>query len=379
MLLTIHCVVVMITAAAPPSGAWAVVTGASSGIGWSIALEAAARGYNVVVAARRKRELAKLVAEILRYGVDALPVVVDLARLSGAAKLHRATRRLGSSVELVVFNAGFASAGDVIASDPSSINQMVAVNMGSVAILSRLYGADLAAAGKGAILLTSSLTALAPLPRAAVYAASRAFVHSLADSLATELTPYNVRVRCLLPGSTDSGFAAVSGTETSLAFNGPLFRPLGVLLSAEQVAVAALTSVDQRPWPPLRAPYWAHADVEVYASFLQRCYAFAARALMPRSLAGAFASAFFDAASPLASASALAASLPVMVPAALSLVVAIPLTALQLLLTSLPWPLLVLLLIILIRRWSVALVCGIAILIRRWSVALVCGIAKRGR
>jgi hypothetical protein len=55
---------------------------------------------------------------------------------------------------------------------------------------------------------------------------------------------------------------------------------------------AALTSVDQRPWPPLRAPYWAHDDVEVYASFLQRCYAFAARALMPRSLAGAFASAF---------------------------------------------------------------------------------------
>jgi hypothetical protein len=177
-----------------------------------------------------------------------------------------------------------------------------------------------------------------------------------------------LRVRCLLPGSTDSGFAAASGTETSLAFNGPFFRPLGVILSAKQVAVAALTSVDQRPWPPLRAPYWAHDDVEVYASFLQRCYAFAARALMPRSLAGAFASAFFDAASPLASASALAASLPAMVPAALSLVVAIPLTALQLLLSSLPWPLLVLLLIILIWRSS-----------WRSSVALVCGIAKRGR
>ena len=73
-----------------------------------------------------------------------------------------------------------------------------------------------------------------------MYAASRSFVYNLASSLATELAPENVLVRCVLPGSTDTGFAATSGIETSLAFNGPGFRMLRVITTAQQVAVAAL-------------------------------------------------------------------------------------------------------------------------------------------
>ena len=71
-----------------------------------------------------------------------------------------------------------------------------------------------------------------------MYAATRGFVHSLAHGLAAELAPHNVRVRCLLPGATDSGFAATSGIETALAFTGPGFRRLGVVASAERVAAA---------------------------------------------------------------------------------------------------------------------------------------------
>lgn len=352
--LTVVAVLSAATAAATANEKrpWAVVTGASSGIGRAIALEAALRGFSVVVAARRKRALSSLVVEIRACGVQAMPVVVDLASTAGPAKLHRATARLGTSIELVVANAGFALAGDVVDADSRSIEQLAAVNMASVALLCRFYGANLAASGKGAILLTSSLTALAPLPRAALYGASRAFVHNLADGLATELAPRNVRVRCLLPGATDTGFAFTSGIETSLAFTGPLFRPLGIVTTAAQVATAALDSVDERPWAALRQPSWA-ANCDVYVSFLQHAYAFAARALMPRSLASAFAADFFGAASPLASASALLGSLPVLLPGALCLVAAMPLTLLQGIQASLlgwvlgwPTPLLALLLVL---------------------------------
>ena len=95
---------------------WAVVTGASSGIGRSIALEAAARGYNVVVAARRKDALTALVNEIKDiHGVEARAVVVDLANERGASRLHRATstRRI-APIELVVANAGSSRVGELI-------------------------------------------------------------------------------------------------------------------------------------------------------------------------------------------------------------------------------------------------------------------------
>ena len=137
-------------------------------------------------------------------------MAVDLASMDGAAKLHRATARL-SSVDVVFANAGFSTVGPFVQEPPERIEQMLAVNMASVATLCRLYGADFANTKRGTLVLTSSLTSLAPLPFASLYGASRAFVHSLASSLYAELAPHNVHVRCLMPGSTDTGFAAAGG------------------------------------------------------------------------------------------------------------------------------------------------------------------------
>ena len=118
------------------------VTGASSGIGRAIALEAAKRGYAVAAAARRKPELEALCDEIkLTHGVDARPIPVDLATSAGAQKLHDATADL--NVRLVVANAGLSAIGDYAALPVSKIEQMAGVNMISVAVLCRLYGATL--------------------------------------------------------------------------------------------------------------------------------------------------------------------------------------------------------------------------------------------
>ena len=324
---------------------WAVVTGSSSGIGRSIAIEAASRGYNVVVTARRRAALDDLCSMLRQtYGIETLAVAVDLGKPNGAAELHRATSRL-PSVDLVVANAGFSAVGPLVEEPVDRIEQMIAVNMASVATLCRLYGADLAAAGRGTLLITSSLTALAPLPFASLYGATRSFVHSLASGLAAELRPQNVKVHCLLPGSTDSGFAATSGIESALAFNGPFFRPLGVVSSSSAVAVAALDAVEGGD---------DTSSTDVYVSFLQRCYAVMARALLPRSLAGGFASAFFGPKSPLGSASDLVAFLPTFVPVLPALLVAMPVAAVQEAMRMLPTPLFVLLLLGLLIAINIA-------------------------
>lgn len=307
---------------------WAVVTGASSGIGRSIALEAASRGYNVVVAARRRKELDLLAAKLRGdHAVESLVVSVDLSTTDGATKLHRATGHLTASIELVVANAGFATVGEFVAEPARQIEQMISLNVASVASVTRLYGADLAAAGRGTLLLTSSLTALAPLPYASLYAATRAFVHSLAEGLAVELQPHNVSIHCLLPSATDTGFASTSGIESALAFTGPFFRPLGVATSADTVAEVALDAVA------------AQHSTDVYINFVQRCYALTARALLPRRLSGLFSSKFFVPPSPLSSVYDTLTFLPVVVPWLVSFVVAVPLTAVQEAYRILPLPL----------------------------------------
>ena len=333
--------------AAVSAADWAVVTGASSGIGRALAIEAASRGYSIALAARRRSELAAVAAEIKSsFDVDALPIAVDLSAKSGPSDLHRATRHL-QNITLVIANAGFSVSSDLTAMALQDIERMTAVNAVSVAAMCRLFGADLTAGG--ALLITSSLTALAPLPHTALYAATRAFVHSLAGGLAIELRPRRILVRCVMPGATDTGFSRAARIETSLAFNFPLGRLLKVISSAEDVAAAALNSiaaVAPRASTHLLSPSLLSAldaPVDVVPSFMQRAYALSARALLPRALAARFSSAFFGSVSPLSSFAELVRSLPVIVPAALAIVAALPLVLVQDAVESLPTPLLMLL------------------------------------
>ena len=234
-------------------------------------------------------------------------------------------------MDLLVANAGFAWVGDFVDQPVEKIASMLAVNMAAPAELCRLYGADMAAAGRGALLLTSSLTAFAPLPGSALYGASRAFIHSLAGGLAEELAPRGVKVRCVLPGSTDTGFSGTGSTEQSLAFTGPLFRPTKIITPAEWVAAAGISAVLDEP---------LGGRVEAFASFMQRVYATTARAVLPRARAGTFAGIFFGPVSPLSSVDALVpAAAPLLIAAVPLLVVALPLTLVEELLYALPGPL----------------------------------------
>ena len=139
------------------NASYAIVTGASSGIGKSLATEAAKRGYDVVLAARRKSTLTELANEIKQlYKVDAIISVVDLTTNEGINTLRKETSKL--DISTIFINAGFAYSGFVTSQPQENIENMIDLNIKSTTILSNLYASDFKAKGSGKILITSSFS-----------------------------------------------------------------------------------------------------------------------------------------------------------------------------------------------------------------------------
>jgi hypothetical protein len=187
-------------------GPWAVVTGASSGIGREVAVELAAAGLSLVLVARREGELAQLAGTL---PVETLVIPLDLADAGAPASLLARTAAL--PVGLLVNAAGFGSGGAFLETDAVAESQMVDVNCRAVLELTHGFARRFAAQRRGGIVLFSSIVATQGVPRSANYAATKAYVHSLAEALAEELAPHGVDVLASAPGPTESGFARRAG------------------------------------------------------------------------------------------------------------------------------------------------------------------------
>jgi len=188
-------------------GAWAVVTGASDGIGLAIARELARRGLNLLLVARRAERLRDAAAALrARHGVECLPLAADLATPEGCSAVAEAAAPL--DVGLYVAAAGFGSSGAFIDSRLETERGMLAVNCGAVLDLGLHFARRLARRGRGGIVLMSSLVAFQGAPRSAHYAATKAWVQTLAEGLCVELRPLGVDVLASAPGPVHSGFAA---------------------------------------------------------------------------------------------------------------------------------------------------------------------------
>ena len=188
-------------------GPWAVVTGASSGIGRAIAVELAAAGINVVIAARGQAELERLSAEIEQASDSAgLIVAVDLSTLEGVLALELATREL--DVGLFVAAAGFGTAGAFLAANETDELSMLDVNCRAVLLLSQHFGRRMVERGRGGMILFGSLVGFQGTPQAAHYSATKAYVQSLAEALHVELAPLGVDVLAAAPGPVRTGFGA---------------------------------------------------------------------------------------------------------------------------------------------------------------------------
>ncbi len=185
----------------------ALVTGASSGIGDSFARLLAANGTDLVVVARDKDRLQTLAAEMeSAHGVSVEVLVADLSDREQLALVAERLASVTSPIDLLINNAGFGFSGDFIELDPFLETSVVDVNIAAMHRLAHAAGTAMSARGRGGIINVSSVAGFGPSPKAATYAATKAFVTSFSEALHMELGPLGVVVSCLCPGLTKTEF-----------------------------------------------------------------------------------------------------------------------------------------------------------------------------
>lgn len=199
-------------------GAWAVVTGASEGIGYEIAYALAEKGLNLVLVARRQAVLEELASKLTRqFGVEVHVIAADLAQEDAVQRLIQATTAL--DVGLLVASAGFGTSGNLVEAPLAQELNMLDVNCRSVLALVHPFAQRFAAQQRGGLVLMSSLLAFQGVPRSANYAASKAYVQTLAEGLRLELAPLGVDVLSAAPGPVKTGFAARANLQMGMALH----------------------------------------------------------------------------------------------------------------------------------------------------------------
>jgi len=184
-------------------GLWALVTGASSGIGREFARLLAAGGFNLVLAARRGPVLDEVGRDLAdRHGIAYRCVPVDLAAPGFLPALTGATDDL--DIGLVVSNAGDMVLGEFLAGGHDSLLDEMRVNAEAHLSLTHHFGRRLVHRGRGGLLLVSSMAGLQPVPYVANYAATKAYVLALGAAVHHELATKGVHVTVLVPGATDT-------------------------------------------------------------------------------------------------------------------------------------------------------------------------------
>jgi short-subunit dehydrogenase len=194
-------------------GKWALVTGASAGIGEALAIELAAAGVNVVLTARRKDRLDALAVKLTAdYGVAVKTIVADLEQSDAPEKIFAQTEGAGTPIDVLVNNAGFGYFGEFAKGEPARQAAMVQVNCAAVVALTNMFLPKMIERKRGYVLIVASTAAYQPVAYLATYAATKVFDRFLAEALAAEVKKYGVRVSALCPGPTDSEFGQVAGT-----------------------------------------------------------------------------------------------------------------------------------------------------------------------
>jgi uncharacterized protein len=243
----------------PTSDTAALVTGASAGIGSSIARELAKRGHGLILVARRKNKLDELAHELIaEYGVRAETLGCDLAKAASRQRLPARVESLGLEVSVLVNNAGFATGGAFYQADPERELEQVRVLVEAVVGLSSAFLPAMVRRGRGAILNVASTAGMQPLPYSAGYSAAKAYVLTFSEALHQELRGSGVTVTALAPGPVSTEFWDTAGWEVAggQSFENAVPRPAWV--TADEAAQAGVKGLEAGrrvvvPGLPIRA------------------------------------------------------------------------------------------------------------------------------
>lgn len=214
-------------------GNYALITGASSGMGMEIAKNLADAGFNLILHGRDEERLQALKDQIkFIHQVDVHSVSADLSQKEGINELLNSCDRI--PVSMLVLSAGYGTSGAFLSNNLNAEFDMLEVNIKSVTALCHYYGRVFMDKQKGAIILFSSLVAFQGTPYAAIYAASKAYIQSFGEAFAEEVKDYNIDVLLAAPGPVRSGFEERAGMKMNLA------------MSPKTAAIAILNSLGKR-------------------------------------------------------------------------------------------------------------------------------------
>ncbi|MFC8538346.1 SDR family NAD(P)-dependent oxidoreductase [Streptomyces sp. NPDC057249] len=237
-----------------PAG-WAVVTGASSGIGEHLARGLAARGHGLWLVARSTEALEKLAAELRgRHGVPVHVRTCDLA--DPAARQVLAEELATEPVSVLCANAGFPTCGPFSENDPAEERAEIQLNVVALHALTQALLPGMLARRRGSVLITGSTAGCQPVPTAATYSATKAFANSFAEALHVELRGTGVSCTLLAPGPVRTNFYAVAG------MSGLQDQAFLAWLTPQRVAEAGLRGMARGrrlvvPGPAAKAQYLA--------------------------------------------------------------------------------------------------------------------------
>ncbi len=218
--------------------AYALVTGASSGIGECFARALAARKWNLVLVARSGDKLSVLAAELSSaHGIQAEPLPADLGAPGAGGRLAATLRERQLDIDLLVNNAGFGARGQFYKLSLDRQSEMLRLNIHALVELTHWLLPPMVEKRTGALINVSSTASFQPVPFTAVYSASKAFVTSFSMSLAEELRPYGITVVTLCPGGTQTNFFEASH------YGRPKIP--GGLQDPRQVVAVALKALDR--------------------------------------------------------------------------------------------------------------------------------------
>jgi short-subunit dehydrogenase len=206
----------------------AVVTGASNGIGYELAKQFAQNGFDLVITATGP-SIDEAAHNLEGLGAKVETVQADLASYDGVETLYSTIKATNHPVDAIAINAGVGVGGEFAReTDLQDELNLINLNIVSSVHLAKRVVKDMVERGEGRILFTSSIAALQPGPFEAVYAASKAFLHSFSEGLRNELKDTGVTVTALMPGPTDTNFFHRAGMDDTNAGSGQKDNPAEV-------------------------------------------------------------------------------------------------------------------------------------------------------
>lgn len=217
---------------------YAVVTGASSGIGWHISEELAIKGYSIIAVSNQAQQLIKLKSALeKKHQIKVLTIDCDLSTTTAAEYVFDFCQQKNLVVEVLVSNAGMLVQGEVINIDVKKVENILQLHMNTPVLLCRLFGEVMVKNQKGYILNVSSISAVMPYPTISLYGPTKTFLRQFTKALRIEMKECNIRVSCLLPGATATALYDKD------KINIPLAMRLGVMKKPEYVAKAGVAAL----------------------------------------------------------------------------------------------------------------------------------------